>query len=152
MRTWRGIAAGLSLFAAAPALGARGSSGNTRAAPETKSAGAASERSAEPERDLPIEPRHGIFGAPGAANDAYGPSRLGAGSPRTTLPSYGERAEGEGRSYEAWQSGDRVRSPSSADVRLARRQDAPDLEFAEEQAPRQQRAATPQQRQGRTGR
>jgi hypothetical protein len=38
-----------------------------------------------------------------------------------------------GQSYETWKSGDLVRSASSADVRAARRQQAPDMEWAGEQ-------------------
>ena len=34
-----------------------------------------------------------------------------------------------GESYGVWRSGDRVRSASSADVRAARQQQAPDLEW-----------------------
>jgi hypothetical protein len=113
----------------------RGSSGKASAAPPTKSAGPRSERAALPPRDLPIEPRHGLLAAPGAAPDALGPSRLGPSAPRTVAPSYGESAPREPRGgtiSSTWHSGDRVRSPSSADVRLARQQEAPDLEFVAE--------------------
>ncbi len=81
-------------------------------------------------RELPILPQHGLFGAPGAAQDALGPSRLGPRAESPVRGSYGEAARSTGETYSAWKSGDRVRSASSADVRAARQQQAPDLEWA----------------------
>jgi hypothetical protein len=101
--TRRGIATALALVAAVRAEGgSRGSNGTASTAPATKSAGAAAETAELPGRDGPIEPRHGILGAP-------------VESVATAPPT--------------WRSGDRVRSRSSADVRQARQQQAPDLEF-----------------------
>jgi hypothetical protein len=130
---WRVIIAWAVLVAAVPGaqVEARGSGGKASAAPPTKSAGPRSELAERPPRDMPIEPRHGLLAAPGAAPDALGPSRLEPGAPRAVAPSYGESAPRESRGG-TWQSGDRVRSPNSADVRLARQQEAPDLEFVGE--------------------
>ena len=119
-------------LAAAQARGS-GSGGNASTPPATKDAGPAAESATLPARDLPIEPRHGFFGAPGAASDALGPSRLGSHGDRAVTPSYGEAApqvSGGGEPYQTWRSGDLVRSRSSADVRAARQQQAPDLEWA----------------------
>jgi hypothetical protein len=126
------IAAALAV--AAPCLAqSRGSAGTSDAAPRTKDAGPRQESAQEPGGTLPIEPRHGLLGAPGAAPDADGPSRLGREAPTTAAPSYGEAPAPIGGALgrtmsRTWQSGDRVRSPSSADVRLARLQEAPDIE------------------------
>ena len=101
--------------------------------PVTKSRGTASERAELPSGDLPIEPRHGMLGAPGAAQDPAGPSRLGGHAERAARPFYGESAEAGasgGETHEAWKSGDLVRSWTSADVRASRQQQAPDLEWA----------------------
>jgi hypothetical protein len=95
--------------------------------PVTKSDGPGLERAALPARDLPLEPRHGMLGAPGAAVDEAGPSRLGSHGDRSTAPNYGEAGA---RGPAEWQSGDRPRSLTSADVRAARREQAPDLEWA----------------------
>ncbi len=128
--------------------------------PPARSSGTAAERAELPAGDLPIEPRHGLLGAPGAALDSGGPSRLGAHAERAARPSYGESAgtgAGSYEAHEAWRSGDRVRSWSSADVRAARQQQAPDLEWATAQgvAPGPQaRPAQPRQEgvQGKRGR
>jgi hypothetical protein len=77
-----------------------------------------------------ILPRHGMFGAPGAAPDALGPSRLGPPAVSPGRGSYGELATSSEEPSSSWRSGDRVRSLSSADVRAARQQQAPDLEWA----------------------
>ncbi len=99
--------------------------------PVTKDAGPPEEKALVRARDEPYEPRHGLFGAPGAAPDAAGPSRLGPLSERAWSPSYGENEQGPaaGESYATWKSGARIRSWSSADVRSARQQQAPDLEW-----------------------
>jgi hypothetical protein len=125
---WRGIAAGLVVLLAArvEATGS-GSSGRATAAPPTKSAGPAREEALLPGHDAPAEPPHGILGAPGSAPDAYGPTRLGYDA-RGTPSSMGASAV-TGAASSTWQSGDRVRSQTSADVRQARQQQAPDLEF-----------------------
>ncbi|HEX9290850.1 MAG TPA: hypothetical protein VF904_15125 [Anaeromyxobacteraceae bacterium] len=134
----RRIAVALALaLVAAPARAQHKGSGSGQApattAPVTKTVGPSVERAELPARDLPIEPRHGLLGAPGAARDAAGPSRLGPHADRATLPSYGEAAQqgsGGGTTHETWKSGDRIRSWTSADVRAARGQQAPDLEWA----------------------
>jgi hypothetical protein len=108
----------------AQSRGSGGNSATAATAPATKSAGPAEERAQLPGRDGPAEPRHGILGAPGAAPDANGPTRLGA-SALTAPISAGERSGGAS----TWQSGDGVRSATSADVRQARQQQAPDLEY-----------------------
>ncbi|MFL5261461.1 MAG: hypothetical protein ACJ79L_03510 [Anaeromyxobacteraceae bacterium] len=131
---WRGIGAAVVVLAAAQveaeAVGP-GASGRATAAPVTKSAGPALEQAQLPGRDAPAEPRHGILGAPGSAPDAYGPTRLGYDA-RGTPSSMGASAPGAssaGSAASTWHSGDRVRSQTSADVRQARQQQAPDLEF-----------------------
>lgn len=131
----------LVLFAAAPpALAQRRGEGSGRApgtAPPTKSAGPPEEAAYRPSPDPVLLPPHGMMGAPGAALDSLGPSRLGPRGETSVAPSYGEAAQrGAGAEpYEAWQSGDRVRSTSSADVRAARQQQAPDLEWATASGP-----------------
>jgi hypothetical protein len=128
---WRGIAAALVVLAGARAQAVGpGASGRATAAPPTKSAGTAAEQAQLPGRDAPVEPRHGMLGAPGGAPDAYGPTRLGYDA-RGTASSTGANAPGAsvGSASSTWQSGDRVRSQTSADVRQARQQQAPDLEF-----------------------
>jgi hypothetical protein len=120
--TGRGLAAALAVVAAARADGgSRGSNGRATAAPATKSAGTAAERPDLPGHDGPIEPKHGLLGAPGSAPDAR----------RETFTSAGEGSPGESgvTASSKWQSGDRVRSQSSSDVRQARQQQTPDLEF-----------------------
>jgi hypothetical protein len=116
---------------AAPTIAwSRGAEGRATAPPPTKSAG--DERAVRPARDAPIDPRHGLLGAPGAAPDPDPASRLGAAAPPSG--SYGEAARagrGSGAISSTWHSGDRVRSADSADVRLARQQEAPDLEFVD---------------------
>ena len=138
MRTITGLAAVATLMlAGGSALAQPRGSGSGRAAstePVTKDAGPSAEAAVLPARDLPLDPRHGMLGAPGSAQDQEGPSRLGRRANREVGPSsYGESARqgaGGGEAYEPWRSGDQVRSPSSADVRAARQQQAPDLEWA----------------------
>ncbi len=123
---WKALALAASLGADAPdaqRIGT-GSGKSSVTAPATKSAGAAAERAEMPASDPLILPRHGLLGAPGAALDASGPSRLGAPSDRIAIV---------GEMPHSWRSGDRVRSTSSADVRAARQQQAPDLEWASRQ-------------------
>jgi len=123
---WRGFAAALVVLAAARVEAAGpGASGRATEAPATKSAGTAAEQAHLPGHDAPAEPRHGMLGAPGSAPDAYGPTRLGYDA-RGTMSATGGAA---GSASSTWQSGDRVRSRTSADVRQARQQQAPDLEF-----------------------
>lgn len=120
---WKALALAASLGADAPdaqRIGT-GSGRSSVTAPATKSAGVAAERAEMPATDPLILPRHGLLGAPGAALDAAGPSRLGAPSDRIAIV---------GEMPDSWRSGDRVRSASSADVRAARQQQAPDLEWA----------------------
>ena len=114
----------VAALAASPAIAQRvgaGSGKSSAAPPPTKSRGIAPERAGMPGTDPLIEPRHGLPGAPGAALDSAGSSRLGAPSDRiagaTEMPS-------------SWNSGDRIRSWTSDDVRAARQQEAPDLEWA----------------------
>lgn len=129
---WR-ILAGLAvtlLTASAQARGI-GATGESSVTPARTSDSAVLERGVRPAHDLPLAPTHGMMGAPGAGQDSLGPSRLGQHGERPTLRSYGEAAPGTGDSYAAWHSGDRVRSPTSADVRAARQQQAPDLEWAD---------------------
>jgi hypothetical protein len=134
----RAVRIGLALIlvvAQGRAHASKGSGSGERAswtAPVTKDYGVADEASERTTGDTPIQPRHGLMGAPGAAQDAEGPSRLGPHVERAGRPSYGEEAHGQGtgQTSQTWHSGDRVRSPSSADVRAARQQQAPDLEWA----------------------
>lgn len=138
MHTTR-LATGLAvlLVATQAAAQARGSGSGFGAAtaPVTKSAGPPIEAPYLSAEDLPVTPRHGMMGAPGAAMDQLGPSRLGPHGERGLVPEYGEAppemggAVDMGESYGVWRSGDRVRSASSADVRAARQQQAPDLEW-----------------------
>lgn len=133
-RIWIAAVAVATAVAAEPA-GAQtrgaGSGWSAATPPVTKSDETPTEASRLPTRDLPIEPRHGVLGAPGAAFDSAGPSRLGRHGTRSVRPYYGEEAQASGgEPYQAWVSGDRVRSWSSADVRAARQQQAPDLEWA----------------------
>ena len=112
----------------------RGSGADSTTPPVTKSSGGAQESATlGGARDQPFSPRLGLLGAPGAAQDSGGPERLGGHGERSYRPSFGEAAApggSGGESYEPWKSGDRVRSASSADVRAARQQQAPDLEWA----------------------
>ncbi len=122
-------------LAATPALAQRRGEGSGRSpdtAPATKSAGPPEEQALRTPTDLPVLPPHGMLGAPGAAQDALGPSRLGAHADSPTAPSYGESARlgATGEVYQGWKSGDRVRSLNSGDVRAARQEQAPDLEWA----------------------
>lgn len=103
-----------------------GTGQNAATPPATKSDGPSYERAHLPARDLPLSPKHGMLGAPGGGGDAEGPSRLGAHAESPTKPSYGEEVS----EPDLWRSGDLARSPSSADVRAARKQEAPDLEWA----------------------
>ena len=90
--------------------------------PVTRGSGTAPEQAQLPIRDSQIVPRHGVLGAPGGAPDAHGGSgaalRAGAGA----------------EPGPEWTAGDRVRSISSAEVRAARVQQAPDLEWGESAA------------------
>jgi hypothetical protein len=109
--------------------------------PPTKNAGPEAERaSLLQQRDPRFERGLGLLGAAGAATDRRSAWRL-EGLPRpygtSVAPSYGEAAQqasGGGQSYEKWKSGDLVRSTSAADVRSARLQQAPDLEWTGAQA------------------
>ena len=131
------VAGVLLLLLASPVAAQRrgtGSPGASSGTPPPTNDGAhstASESSTGSGHDLPILPRHGMLGAPGSAPDALGPSRLGAHDESSARRSYGEAAPGTGQAYSPWKSGDRVRSFSSADVRAARQQQAPDLEWAD---------------------
>jgi hypothetical protein len=105
--------------------------------PPTKSTGPTAEQAASLQVQPPrFERGLGLLGAAGAASDYQGPWRLG-GYGRSTFPpiapSYGEAAGGSSP-FEAWRSGDVVRSTSAADVRAARMQQAPDLEWTGAQA------------------
>ncbi|HTT72076.1 MAG TPA: hypothetical protein VMG32_12710 [Anaeromyxobacteraceae bacterium] len=103
-----------------------GTGRNAATPPATKSDGPAYELAHLPAKDLPLTPPHGMLGAPGGGGDAEGPTRLGAHSESPAVPSYGEEVSEPDR----WRSGDLARSPSSADVRAARQEQAPDLEWA----------------------
>ena len=95
-----------------------GGTGESSVTPPRTSDSAVLERAVRPAHDLPLATAHGMMGAPGAGQDSLGPSRLGQ---------HGERpAPGH-----PWHSGDRVRSPTSSDVRATRQQQAPDLEWAD---------------------
>ncbi len=110
-----------------------GAGGFSDTPPPTKSAGMDAERAYLPARELDYgDYRRGVLGAPGAARDSAGGSRLGARTERAAKPAYGESAQGQGPGEvsEAWKSGDAVRSWSSADVRQSRQQEAPEVEVA----------------------
>ncbi len=100
--------------------------------PVTRGSGTAPERAQLPIRDSQIVPRHGVLGAPGGAPDAYG----GSGPGRAALRAGAEPGP-------EWTAGDRVRSNSSAEVRAARVQQAPDLEWGESAAASAGPAAPP---------
>jgi hypothetical protein len=124
----------VAAWAWASAAAARGSGSGEPAwtPPETKSAGPAAEASHSRSRGTDFERGLGLFGGYGAAKDSLGPWRLGRYGGSSTSPSYGEAAQrgsGGGTTYEAWKSGDLVRSTSAGDVRAARMQQAPDLEW-----------------------
>ena len=112
-----------------PPLRGAGTGRSASTAPVTRSDETTSDAARLPARDLPIDPRHGLLGAPGAALDSDGPSRLGGHAERAQRSSYGEAAQGADIP-DSWRSGDLARSKSSADVRAARQQQAPDLEWA----------------------
>jgi hypothetical protein len=118
------MAAAMAFAAGASAQGSGGRGQATKAAP-TKDSGKAPDRSA-PSHELPAQTQRGLLGAPEAAPDAAGALRLGVTTPLPVKP-----GGGAGESYQTWQSGDRVRSLSSADVRAARVQQAPDLEWSQ---------------------
>jgi hypothetical protein len=134
---WAAAALACALAAGGAAADTRGSGSrwpSTTTLP-TKNAGTGEERAELPARDLPIEPSHGLLGAPGAAPDQAGPSRLGPRSPEVARGAeapevYQPATDQPAQAYGTWKSGDRVRSASSADVRSARGQQAPDLEWA----------------------
>ena len=116
----------IALVAALAAAGAgaqqgMGSGKSSVTPPPTKDDGRTAERSEAPISDPLMEPRHGLLGAPGAALDWAGPSRLGAPA---------DRVRAQADVPDSWRAGDRVRSATSADVRAARQQQAPDLEWA----------------------
>ena len=127
-RRARALAAILLATLALPAAAARtkgtGSGRSSATPPPTKDTGHAYERALRPERPPVFDPALGMFGALGAARDALGPSRLGGRGEFSGAPA--DNAE----SYAGWKSGDRVRSVSANDVRAARVQQAPDLEWA----------------------
>lgn len=125
-----GLAAALAFGRAAADERGRGSSGWTAdAAPVTKDTRALG-RANVPIPTPSVDLRRGFFGGTGAAQDANGPSRLGPVTERHAGRSYGEATPPSGYMEQGWRSGDRVRSASSADVRAARGQQAPDLEWA----------------------
>ncbi|GEJ55391.1 hypothetical protein [Anaeromyxobacter diazotrophicus] len=132
------IVAGWAAAASGEARGA-GAGWTGGQPPATKSAGPEAERAASAQQQPPrFERGLGMLGAAGAAPDRRGELRLG-GFGRLRAPSaaasYGEAASaGGGASYQAWKSGDQVRSTSAADVRSARVQQAPELEWAGGQA------------------
>lgn len=131
-RVW-GAAAAAALAGTAAARGPEISGPSVTYAPG-RSAGGAAEQAQLPLRDSEMVPRHGLLGAPGGAPDALGGSRLG----RRDLDPL-QRAEGNA----TWTSGDRVRSLSSADVRSARVQQAPELEWVGGGAPPSPAAGAP---------
>ena len=141
--TTRGLAA-LTLAGWAASAGAQARGGGVGwtggPPPVTKSTGPDAERAASPLQPPPqFERGLGMLGAAGAAPDHRGGLRLGGfgrSYAPSVAPSYGEAAQPSSSvaSYEAWKSGDRVRSTSAADVRAARGQQAPDLEWAGAQA------------------
>jgi hypothetical protein len=120
------VAALVSALAGAALAQGRGSGsgGPSDALPVTRGSGAAPEQAQLPMRESAMSPPHGVLGAPGSAPDAYGGSRLGRRDPELQIDQ-GPR----------WTAGDRVRSLSSADVRAARAQAAPDLEWGPSSAP-----------------
>lgn len=140
-KVWLAVAAfPLALSAAAETRG-RGSGLPSTTPPATRSQGAKLERDEARPRGQPSSPARGILGAPGAAPDALGPSRLGPyGAPP---PPYGAAATGSDPVHSSWISGDRARSASSADVRAARRLVAPDLEIVGGPRERGAEVATP---------
>ncbi|HET9598630.1 MAG TPA: hypothetical protein VFP65_23840 [Anaeromyxobacteraceae bacterium] len=113
------LAAALAGTAAARGTGTGASSATYG---PSRGAGGTAEQAQLPLRDSEMVPRHGVLGAPGAAPDALGGSRLG----RRDLDPLQNAGEGNA----TWTAGDRVRSVSSADVRAARVQQAPELEWA----------------------
>ena len=120
-----GVAGVLLAGAAAAQARGMGSGRSSVTQPATKGEGPAAERASM--RPLPpsFDPRPGYLGGMGAARESGGP--LG---PRADLaPPHLEAAQAR--------PGDALRSWSSNDVRAARGQQAPDLEWAVEAAPGQ---------------
>lgn len=115
------LASLLAATAAAAQQVGEGSGKSSVTPPPTKDSGSRGEGAEMPISTPAIEPRHGLLGAPGAALDSAGPSRLGPPPDRISIVA---------EMPDSWRSGDRVRSLSSSDVRAARRQQAPDLEWA----------------------
>ena len=120
-----GVAGVLLAGAAAAQARGMGSGRSSVTQPATKGEGPAAERASM--RPLPpsFDPRPGYLGGMGAARESGGP--LG---PRADLaPPHLEAAQAR--------PGDALRSWSSNDVRAARGQQAPDLEWAVEAGPAQ---------------
>ncbi len=141
MRTpWKSAALALTLALAATKAGAqergRGSGESADTAPTTKDS-RDTERAERPASDPLVAPRHGLLGAPGAALDSAGASRLGPPSDRIAMAA---------EIPDSWRSGDLVRSHSSADVRAARQQQAPDLEWAAQRRASPSPTSTPPSR------
>ena len=121
-----------ALVSASPAQAQRRGEGSGRSSTTLPATRNSSADEMPPATDMPVTPRHGFMGGLGTAPDPLGASRLGAHAEHAVRASYGESAQpgaAGAESYQAWKSGDRVRSHSSADVRAARQQQAPDLEW-----------------------
>ena len=125
---WLAGFVGVFVASAAAARGT-GSGKSSTTPPVTKSSGVAMERAATPPRPPNFEARPGYLGGLGAAQEIGGP--LG---PRGDLARKAYQSEAT-----VQPAGDVIRSWSSSDVRAARVQQAPDLEWASA-------AATPDQR------
>ncbi len=133
-----GVAALLVASAAAAQARGMGSDKSSVTPPVTKSGGPDAERAAMPSRPPSFDPRPGYMGGLGAALERGGP--LGPRSELAKKPSHREAAQpgsGGGESYQTWKSGDIIRSWSANDVRAARVQQAPDLEWAGAAGPNQ---------------
>ncbi len=138
----------VALLTAAALTPARGlaqtrGSGTTwdSAAPSpTRNEPPATKASRPPSEGKSFDDRRGLLGAPGAGQDKLGGSRLGVRAEVQPIPPEG-----------SWVAGDRTRSLSSADVRAARAEQAPDLEWVTAQGTEGQGAA-PSERVAEPGR
>ena len=127
-RRWLVGVAGVFLASAAAARGV-GSGKSSTTPPATKNGGAAMERDAKPPRPPDFDPRPGYLGGMGAAQERGGP--LGPRGDLAQKPSQAQAA--------VQPAGDVIRSWSSSDVRAARVQQAPDLNWAGAAAAPEQR-------------
>src|SRR5690242_6183293 len=115
---WLAGAAGLLAASLAEARGT-GSGKSSATPPATKGSGSGTERALLPPRPPSFEPRPGYLGGMGAAQEPGGPLGPSGDLARPAVVDVTQRP-----------AGDAIRSWSASDVRAARVQQAPDLEWA----------------------